>query len=158
MENVCLSGPNTLRCLQLQLLISVITSSAGNVWAISIGFLLVSLVTNRVSLEEVCLPSFEVLNCWLDLAASCFNDENEIPLNVIVSLSAVRFALPSNHFGKICLASFVSVYVRKCVSGCIYSILTVQVRWGVFCGGCLACSSHLVSLPVQVPRGVCGIQ
>ena len=63
--------------------------------AISTGFLLVSLVTNRVSLEEECLPSFEVLNCLLNLAASCMDDENEIPLKEIASFSAVRFALPS---------------------------------------------------------------
>ena len=44
---------------------------------------------------EVCLPSFEVLNCWLNLVASCLDDENEIPLKVIASFSASRFALPS---------------------------------------------------------------
>ena len=66
-----------------------------NVRAISNGFLLVSLVTTRVSLEEVCLPSFEVLNCWLNLVASCLDDEDEIPLSVIASFSASRFALPS---------------------------------------------------------------
>ena len=69
--------------------------SAVNISAISIGFLLVSLVTNRVSIEEECLPSFEVLNCLLNFAASCLDDENEIPLKVIASFSAVRFALPS---------------------------------------------------------------
>ena len=88
-----LSGPNAL--LFLQLLIALITMSAVKVSAISIGFLLVSLVTNRVSLEEECLPSFEVLNCLLNLAASCVDDENEIPLKEIASFSAVRFALPS---------------------------------------------------------------
>ena len=56
---------------------------------------MVSLATTRVSLEEVCLPSFEVLNCWLNLVASCLDDENEIPLKVITSLSTSRFALPS---------------------------------------------------------------
>ena len=60
---------------------------------ISIGFLLVSLVTNRVSLEEECLPSFEVLNCLLNcllnLAASCLDDENEIPLKELRSLPCV---------------------------------------------------------------------
>ena len=65
--------------------------SAVKVSAISIGFLLVSLVTNQVSLEEECLPSFEVLN----LAASCVDDENEILLKEISSFSAVRFALSS---------------------------------------------------------------
>ena len=40
--------------LFLQHLIALVTKSAVNVCAISKGFLLVSLVTNRVSLEEVC--------------------------------------------------------------------------------------------------------
>ena len=84
-----LSGPNAL--LLLQLLIALITRSAVNVCAISIGFLLVSLVTNRVWLDEVCLLSFKVLN----LVASCLDDENEIPLKVIALFSAIRFALPS---------------------------------------------------------------
>ena len=88
-----LSGTNAL--LFLQVLIALITMSAVNVSAISIGFLLVSLVINRVSLEEECLPSFEVLICLLNLAASCLDDENEILLKVIASFSAVRFALPS---------------------------------------------------------------
>ena len=61
-----------------------------NVSAISIGFLLVYLVTNQVLLEEESLPSFEVL-----LAASCLDDENEIPLKLIASFYAVCFALPS---------------------------------------------------------------
>ena len=88
-----LSGPKVL--LFLQLLIAFITMSAVNVRSISNGFSLVSLVTTRVSLEEVCLPRFEVLNCWLNLVASCLVDENEIPLKVIASFSASRFALPS---------------------------------------------------------------
>ena len=33
----------------------------------SSGFALASLVTIWGSLEEVCLPSFEVFNCWLNL-------------------------------------------------------------------------------------------
>ena len=88
-----LSGPKALLCLQL--LIAFITRSVVNVHTISNGFLLVSLVTTLVSLEEVCLPSFEVLNCWLNLVASYLDDENEIPLKVIASFSASRFALPS---------------------------------------------------------------
>ena len=47
--------------LFLQLLIAFITRSALNVRAISNGFLLVFLVTARVSLKEVCLPSIELL-------------------------------------------------------------------------------------------------
>ena len=46
-------------------------------------------------LEEECLPSYEMLNCLLNLAASCLDDENEIPLKEIASFSAVLFALPS---------------------------------------------------------------
>ena len=88
-----LSGKKAL--LFLQLSIASITRSAVNVRAISNGFFLLSLVTTRVSLEEVCLPSFEVLNCWLNLVSSCLDDENEIPLKVIASFSASRFALPS---------------------------------------------------------------
>ena len=88
-----ISGPKAL--LFLQLLIAFITRSVVNVRTISNSFLLVSLVTNLVSLEEVCLPSLEVLNCWLNLVASCVDDENEIPLKVIASFSASRFALPS---------------------------------------------------------------
>ena len=64
--------------------------SAVDVSAISIGFLLVSLVTNRVSLEEECLPNYEVLNCLLNLTASCLDDENEIPLKVLALFSAVN--------------------------------------------------------------------
>ena len=96
-----LSGPNAL--LFLQLLIALVTMSAVKVSAISIGFLLVSLVTNRVSLEEECLPSFEVLNCLLNLAASCVDDENEIPLKEIASFSAVNSFDSSPQLGNICL-------------------------------------------------------
>ena len=88
-----LSGPKAL--LFLQLLIAHLTRSVVNVCAISKDFLIVSLVTNRVSLEEVCLPSFDVLNSWLNLVASSLDDENEIPLKVIASFSASHFALPS---------------------------------------------------------------
>ena len=53
-----LSGPNAL--LFVQLLIALAAMSAVKVSAISIGFLLVYLVTNRVSREEECLPSVEL--------------------------------------------------------------------------------------------------
>ena len=81
--------------LFLQLLIAFITRSVVNVRTIYNGLLLVSLVSTLVSLEEVCVPSFEVLNCWLNLVASCSDDENEIPLKVIASFSSWHFALPS---------------------------------------------------------------
>ena len=58
-----LSGPKA-RVL-LQLLIPVVTGSVVNVAAEVKDFRLISLDTNRVSREEVCLPSFEVVNCRL---------------------------------------------------------------------------------------------
>ena len=83
-----LSGPNS--SIFLQLFIALITRSAVNTRAISSGFLLVSLVTSRVSIERVCLPSFEVLNCWMNLVASGLDNENELPLMVIASFSAIN--------------------------------------------------------------------
>ena len=85
-----LSGPEAL--LFLQLLIALLTRSVVNVYAISEDFLF---STTRVSLEEVCFPSFDVLNCWLNVAEICLDDENELLLKVIASFSASRFALPS---------------------------------------------------------------
>ena len=118
-----LSGPNAL--LFLQHLIALVTMSAVNVSAISIGFLLVSLVTNQVSLEEECLPSFEVLN----LATSCLDDKNKIPLKVIASFSAMHFALLSISlivlsFGPCSQQnlSIFAVYAHRCVSGCLFSL------------------------------------
>ena len=81
--------------LFLRLLIALLTRFVVNVRAIAKDYLFVSLVTNRVSLEEVCLPSFDVLNCWLNLAAICLDDENDLPLKVIAPFSASRFALLS---------------------------------------------------------------
>ena len=88
-----LSGPKAL--LFLQLLIALLIRSVVNVCAISNDLLFVSLVTNRVPLEEVCLPNVDVLNCWLNLAEISLDDENEFPLKIITSFSASRFALPS---------------------------------------------------------------
>ena len=89
-----LSGPNAL--LFIQFLIALLTRSVMNVCAISKDFLFVSLVLIGSHLKKcvVCLPSFDVLNCWFNLVASCFDDENEIPLKTIASFSASRFALP----------------------------------------------------------------
>ena len=58
-EDAEFAGPKAF--LFLQVLIAFITRSAVNVRAISNGFILVSLVTTRDSLEEVCLSSFELL-------------------------------------------------------------------------------------------------
>ena len=131
------SGPKTL--LFIQLFIALPTRSVMNARAISKDFLFVSLVTNRLSLEEVCLPSFDVLNYWLNLVAICLDDENEILLKVIASFSASRFALPS--IPLIVIHSLViSVFCSKvspkslhfafCVrrggSGCHNSVLAVQ--------------------------------
>ena len=163
-----LSGPKAL--LFLQFLIAFITRSVVNVRTISNRFLLVSLVTTLVSLQEECLSSFEVLNCLLNLVASCLDDANEIPLKVIASFSAPRFALPSiilivihNLVRSVFSPWFqqslyiFSVCAHIYASGWLYSISAVQVRWGLFYGGHLVCSSRPVSLLVQVPHGVCGV-
>ena len=57
------SGPKA-RVL-LQLLIPLVTWCVVNVTAEVKDFRLISLDTNLVSREEVCLPSFEVVNCRL---------------------------------------------------------------------------------------------
>ena len=57
------SGPKA-RVL-LQLLIPFVTWSVVNVTTEVKYFRLISLDTDRVSREEVCLPSFEVVNCRL---------------------------------------------------------------------------------------------
>ena len=81
----CMSLSRPKALLFLQSLIAHITRSTVNVCSISKDFLFVSLVTNRLSPEEVCLPSFDVLNCWVTLAANWLYDENERPLKVIAS-------------------------------------------------------------------------
>ena len=60
MEDAELDGPKT-RVL-LQLLIPLVTWSVVKVTAAVKDFRLISLDTNRVSREEVCQPSFEVVN------------------------------------------------------------------------------------------------
>ena len=160
-----LSGQKTL--LFLQLLIALLTRYVVNACAISKDFLFVSLVTNRVSLEEVCLPSFDVLNCWLSLVASCLDDDNDIPLKVIASFSVSRFALlsipllGSPQLGDICLLvlGLNKIYpflLLVCV--CHNPVLAVQAKRDLSHGGHLVLSSHPISLLVQVPRGVCVVQ
>ena len=122
-----------------QLLIAFITRSVVNVRTISNGFLLVSLVTTLVSLEEVCLPSFEVLNCWLNLVASCLDDENEIPLKVIASFSASRFALPSiplivlhSLVTSVFLVPTISAYTRwNCLAN-VYNYRSQQIEINIY--------------------------
>ena len=54
----CLTIPTTLDCFEI----------CGKCPCHLKGFLLYSLVTNRVLHEVVCLTSFDVLKCWLNLA------------------------------------------------------------------------------------------
>ena len=89
-----LPGPKAL--LFLQAWIALITRSTENVCAISKNLLFVTLVNFRVSPEEVCLLSLDVLNCWLNLVATCLDNKNELPFKVIASFSASRCALPSS--------------------------------------------------------------
>ena len=96
-----------------------------------------------------------LMYCWLNLVDSCLDDENELPLNVIASFSASRFALPSipliviHSLVRSVLWSMVlkSLFFSVCAdiydSGCLYSILAVQVRWGLFYGGNLVCALRL---------------
>ena len=162
-----LSGPKAL--LFLQLLIALLTRSVVNVCAISKDFLFVSLVTNRVSLEEVCLPSFDVLNCWLNLVVSCLDYANELPLTVIASFSASRSAINSFNgspqLGDICLLvqglNKISPFLPfVCVDAVldVNSVLAFEARWNLFYGGHLIVSSQPISLLVQVPCGVCVVQ
>ena len=88
--------------LLLQLLIAFITRSAVNVRDISNTFLLVSLITIRISLE-VCPPSVQVFNCWLNLVATCLDDDYELPFKVIASFSAINSFNGSLQLGDICL-------------------------------------------------------
>ena len=124
---------------------------------ISVDFLFVSLVTNRVSLEDVCLPSFDVLS----LAASCLDDKNELQLMVMATFSASCFALPS--IPLMVLHSLVtsvfwsrsqqhSLMFAFCVCRLrfwiLYSVLAVHARCDLFYGGHLVFSSHLIYLLV----------
>ena len=68
-----LSGPKT-RVL-LQLLIPLVTWSVVNVTAEVNDFRLIYLDINRVSREEVCLSSFEVVNYRLKYLAICFGED-----------------------------------------------------------------------------------
>ena len=87
------SGPKAL--LLLQLLIALVTISVVNVAAVSCDFFLASLDTYRVSCEEECMPSFDVVNCLLNLLAMSFGDEIGFSLKTIASFSAVVVDLPS---------------------------------------------------------------
>ena len=143
-----------------------------NVCAISKDFLFDSLVTNRVSHEEVCLPSFDVLNCWLNLVASCLDDENEILLKVIASFSASRFALPLIPLivlHSLVTSVFWSKLSTKSLNVRVDAVLDVIIQsWQFRQGGInftevisschLVLSSHPIYLLVQVPRGVCVVQ
>ena len=95
------NGPKAL--LFLQFLIALLTRSVVNVCAISKDFLFVSLVTNRVSLEEVCLPSFDVLNCWLNLVASSVDVKGNSFVLCLAFCSAINSFNSSPRLGDICL-------------------------------------------------------
>ena len=83
-----------------------------------------------------------MLNLWLNLASSCLDDENELPLKVIASFSASRFALQS--IPLMVLHSLVTSDFRSKVSTksriclpfvCVDAVLDViiqswQFKWG----------------------------
>ena len=142
--------------------------SAVNVSTMSIGFLLVSLVTNRVSLEKECLSIFEVLNCLFNLADSCLDDEkgDSIKGNCFVLCrafcSAVNLFDSSPQLGKIChlvdVLNKISPFLPFMYTDAfLYSVLAVQTRWGLFSSDRLVWPSRPVSLLVHVPRGICAV-
>ena len=59
----------------LQLPIPLVTWSVVNVSADVNDFSLISLETSLVSREEVCLPSFDMVNYLLKYSAICFGDD-----------------------------------------------------------------------------------
>ena len=73
MEDAGLSVP--MARVVLQPLIPFVTWSVVNVTAEVNDFLLIFLDTNRVSRDEMCLPSFDVLNCRLKYLAICFAED-----------------------------------------------------------------------------------
>ena len=82
-----LSGPKAF--VLLQLIMARVARSVVNVIVVSLGFRRTSLNTNWVSREELCLPSFDVVNCSLNRLAICFTEDTCEPLKVIISFSAV---------------------------------------------------------------------
>ena len=91
--------------------------------------------------------------------ASCLDDENELPFEVIASFSASRFALPSIplmilhslvtcvFWSKVSTKSLHFAFcVRRCGSGCHNLVLAVHARWGLFYGGHLVLSLHPIAL------------
>ena len=122
------------------------------------------LIRTLLKNEEVCLPIHEVLNCWLNSAASCLGDGNELPLEVITLFSASRsillvviHSLVRSVFWSMASTKYLlfKVCVYRCDSECLYSVLTVPARWRLFYAGHVVWSSHLVSLLAQVPHVVC---
>ena len=55
--------------------LTILTIAVVNIGAVSGDFFLASLDTYRVSCEEECMPSFDVVNCLLNLLATSFGDE-----------------------------------------------------------------------------------
>ncbi len=117
-----LSGPKAL--LLLQLLIALVTWSTVNVVAVSIDFRLTSLDTNRVSGLEEYLPSFEVVNCRLNLSAILFGEDTGVSSKEMDSFSAVDCDLPSSSL--IVRHSFVEPVLLSSVS-------TNSLHFNFFC-------------------------
>ena len=154
-----LSGPTTL--LFLQLLLALLTRSVVHVCAISKDFLFVALLTNRVSREEVCLPSFDVLNCWLNLVDSCLDDENEIPLKVLIrSLPSIPLMVLHSLVTSVFWSKDSTKY--QCLPFvCVDAVLDVIIQSWEFRRGGISFTEVISSCPpllVQVPRGVCVFQ
>ena len=68
-----LSGPNALELLHP--LIAFLTSSVENCVASVSDFLLVALTVFLVSRDDLWIPSFDVVNCWLNLLAMSLGED-----------------------------------------------------------------------------------
>ena len=79
----------------LQLRIPLITWFVVNDTADINNFRLIFLDTSRVSREEVCLPSFDVVNCLLKQLVICFGEDTTESAKVMVSFPAFGGDLPS---------------------------------------------------------------
>ena len=124
--------------LFLHFLIALFTRSTVKICTISRGVLLVSLISNRVSLEGVCLPRFEVFKCCLNLLVSCLSDDNiegmcfVLCMMLCFALLPIPLIVPCDWLDLSCdpwsqrnQSSF-SVCVYRCGSGCHNSVLAIQ--------------------------------
>ena len=137
-----LSGPKAREFMRL--LIPLVTWSVVNVIAEVNKFRLTSLDTNRVSLEEGCLPSFEVVNCRLKYLAIYFGEDTwgAVKCDCLVLSLGRRFTIycfdSSPQFWRICIViqrlhkSSIIIFVGDAVLTWWFSKVSIWLRhWQV---------------------------